>query len=125
DDRERDELSREAHLPDQLGAVEERTRSRLEGRREEDPAREPGKQVERVVRDVVRKENTEDEEVDRQEGERVDEPPRDPEHRPAVARMEVAPEEVREQLAVANEVGVDGHRAQCRGGARSSTLRRA
>ena len=45
-----DELAREAHLPDQLGAVEQRARRRLERGREEEPAREAREQVERVVR---------------------------------------------------------------------------
>ena len=33
----------------------------------------------------------------------------EPEHRAAVLRLEIAAEEVREQLAVADEVDVDGH----------------
>jgi plasmid stability protein len=54
-------------------------------------------------------EDAEDERVDPHEDERVRERPRDAEHRAAVLRVQVAPEEVPEELAVAVEVGVDRH----------------
>ena len=52
----------------------------------------------------------EDEQVDAEQHERIEERPDDAEHRALVLRLEVPPEEVREQLAVAEEIGVDRHR---------------
>ena len=113
DHRERDELAREADLLDQLGAVDHRARRRLQRDREEDPAGEAGEQVERVVRDAaVLDQHPEDDEVDAEQDERIQQRPGDAEHRALVLGLEIAPEEVREQLAVAEQVGVDRHRPE-------------
>ena len=126
DDREGDELAREAHLLDQLGAVDHRARARLERDGEEEPAGDPGEQVERVVRDLLLlvPDQAEDEQVDRHQRQRVDERPDDTERRAAVLGVEVAPEEIREELPVADEIGVDGHPRQCRGARRRHPRRR-
>ena len=57
-------------------------------------------------------EEREDEQVDPEQDERVHERPRDAEDGALVLRLQVAAEEIREELAVAEEVGVDGHRGQ-------------
>ena len=59
---------------------------------------------------LVLEEQPEDDQVDAQEHERIEERPEDPEQRSLVFRLEVPPEEVGEELAVAQEVGVDRHR---------------
>ncbi len=99
------------HLLDQLRAVDHRAGARLQRDREEDPAGDPGQQVERVVRHagVVVEDHAEHEQVHGHQRERVDERPEDAERRSPVFRLEVALEEVREELAVANEIGVHRH----------------
>src|SRR6266540_1269419 len=110
DDRERDELAREARLADQRCVVEHRARARLHRRREENPRREPREQVERVVRDVLRPpEDAEDEQVDAHQDERRHQHPDDAEQRALVLRLQVAPEEVSEQLPVGDQLRVDRH----------------
>jgi hypothetical protein len=65
------------------------------------------------VRDVaVLDQHPEDHEVDEQKDERVQQRPRDPEQGALVLGVEVAPEEVGEQLPVAVQVGVDRHRRE-------------
>ena len=54
----------------------------------------------------------EDDEVDAEQDERIQQRPRDAEQRALVLRVEVPPEEVREELAVAQQVGVDRHRPE-------------
>src|SRR5207244_3993242 len=84
--------------------------------REEDPDRETREQEERRVVDRNRlPEEREDEQVDPEQDERVHERPRDAEDGALVLRLEVAPEEVPEELAVPEEICVDGHgRGKCR-----------
>jgi hypothetical protein len=65
------------------------------------------------VRDrLVLEEQPEDDEVHAEQDERVEQRPDDAEDRPLVLRLEVAAEEIREQLAVAVEIGVDRHRRE-------------
>jgi hypothetical protein len=62
---------------------------------------------------LLPQEDAEDDEIDHHQRKRVDERPGDAEHRPAVTRVEVAPEQVREELSVPNEVGVHRHPTKC------------
>ena len=73
----------------------------------------PGEQVDRVVRDVRRSGRAaRRRQVDAEQDERIQQRPEDAEHRALVLRVEIAPEEVREELAVAQQVGVDHHRPE-------------
>ena len=117
DDRERDELAREAHLADEVRVLEEAPRRRLRRRREEHPRGKPAQEEEPVVvapdlGDAP--EHREDEQVDEHEDERVQERPSEPEDGAAVLRADVAPKEAPEELAIANYVGVNGHAEQSR-----------
>ena len=57
----------------------------------------------------------EDDEVDEHQRHRQRERPQEPERRSLVLRAQIALEEAREQLAVADQIGVDGHRGIVRG----------
>ena len=59
---------------------------------------------------LVLEDQPEDDEVDAEQNERVQERPEDAEQRSLVLRLEVPAEEIREELAVAQEIGVDRHR---------------
>src|SRR5262249_17850489 len=88
----------------------------LQGDREERPARDPGEEIQPVVRDpaALVEDDPEDDQVDDENGERVDERPHDPERRPAVLGGEVAPAAGGEQVAVPDEGGVHGHGSSVR-----------
>ena len=110
DDGESGQLPREARPANQRRVVEHRTRPGLDRRREEDPRREPGEQVQRVVRDRRRAPQVvEHEQVHAHQHERRDQHPDDAEHRSLVLGVQVAAEEVPEQLAIADQIGVDRH----------------
>ena len=125
DDGERNELAREARLPDQVRVVEHRPARRLQRRRDERPDGEPREQEQRVVAAVRERrvpDDAEDEQVDGHQQQRVGDRPDDAQRRAAVLRLEVAAEEVAEQLAVA--VDVDVTRCSCAiASARRSRLR--
>ena len=113
DDRERHELPWEAHLADEVRVLEQAPRRRLRRGREEHPGGKPAEEEEPVVvgPDLGDPpEHREDEQVHEHEHERVQERPAEPEHGAAVLRPNVAPEQASEELAVANYVGVNGHR---------------
>ena len=70
-----------------------------------------GEEINGVVRDLlVLEDQSENDQVDAQQDERVEERPENAEQRSLVLRLEVPAEEVREELAVAEEIGVDRHR---------------
>ena len=126
-DRERDELTRKAHLADEVGVLEQRPRRGLRRRREEHPRGKPAEEEEPVVvtPDLGDPpEHREHEQVDEHQDERVQERPPEPEERAAVLRADIAAKEAPEQLAIANYVGVNGHREQSRAAGRSTTLSR-
>ena len=117
DNRKGNQLPREAHLSDQVRVLDQAARGRLRGGREEDPRGEPAEEEEPVVaapdlRDAP--EEREDEQVDGHEHERVQQRPCEPEDRAAVLRAHVAAEQAREELSVTEDVGIDGHRGDCR-----------
>ena len=112
DDGERHELAREPRLPDQVRVVEHRARRRLQRRGDECPDGETREQEQRVVVDVREgrvPDDAEDEQVDAHQQQRVRHRPDDAERRAAVLRLQVAPEEVPEELAVPVDVGVRVH----------------
>ena len=85
----------------------------LERALEEDPRDEAGEQEERVVVDADGvEEHREDDPVDAHQGEWEHQRPAEPEHRAAVLHAQLAPEEVEEQVAVPEEVGVERHGRQ-------------
>ena len=127
DDRERHELAWEAHLADEIRVLEQAPRGRLRRGREEHPRGQAAEQEEPVVvaADLGdAPEHREDEQVHEHEHERVQQRPAEPEHRAAVLRADVAPEQASEELAIANYVGVNGHRGESRATGRSTTLSR-
>ena len=62
-----------------------------------------------VVGGLDLQQHAEDEQVDEHQHDRVRERPGEPEHRALVLRAQVAAEEAAEELAVADEVGVNRH----------------
>ena len=116
DHRERDELAREPHLLDQLGAVDHRARGRLQrdARRRASRRAPPAGRSGSAGSWCSVQSSAEDDQVDTKQDERVQERPGDAEDRALVLRLEVPPEEVGEELAVAQEIGVDRHRASVR-----------
>jgi len=57
----------------------------------------------------AREDDPEDEQVDTEQDQRIEERPEDAQQRSLVLRLEVTAEQVGEELAVANEVGVHRH----------------
>ena len=109
-DGQRQQLARETHLLHERCLAEQARARRSGGRLEEDPGQEARDDEQRVVLDSAEpEEDREDERVDADERERVRERPGDPEHGALVLDLELAPEEVREQLAVAVDVEPDRH----------------
>ena len=115
DHRQGDELAREPDLADDRGVLDDAPRPALQRRREEDPRRKAAEQEQPVVVRLGRlrlPEHREDDEVHEHERGRQRERPREPEERSLVLRAEIAAEEAAEQLAVAEQVGIDAHRAR-------------
>jgi hypothetical protein len=110
--REREKLAREAHLADEVRVLQHGARGGLQRGREEDPDRQPGEQEEPVVlvlRRLDLQEQREDEQVDEHQDDRVRQRPREPEHGALVLHAQVTAEEAAEELAIADEIGVDRH----------------
>src|SRR5581483_6683720 len=110
DDRERHELARETNLPDEIRVVEHRASRRLQCCGEERPHRESGEEEQRIVAPVRERRlphDAEHEQVYAHQHDRIHDRPEHAERRAAVLRLEVTAEQIPEQLAVANEIGVD------------------
>jgi hypothetical protein len=100
--------TRQPNLLDEAGMAEQARAGHLDRGLEEEPDQEPREQEERIVLDRDRAhDHREDEPVREHEHDRVDQRPRDPKRRAAVLHAQLAPEEVQEEIAVAEEIDVD------------------
>ena len=118
DDGQRQNVAWEAHLLHERRLGEEARARHLHRGLEEDPGDKPGEDEERVVLDLERlQEHREDERVDRHQRQRVDERPDQPEDRAAVLPVQLAAEDVQEQVRVPDDVGVEAHDAASLGAA--------
>ena len=102
---ERQRLGREHHLLDQPRVGVDGVGRLERGRGEERPRQNAGEEKQRIRLDGVgRKENSEDDGVDREQQQRIGQRPEKPEDRAAVAGLQIAGGEGRDELAVAVEV---------------------
>ena len=112
DDRERHELAGKADLADEVRVVEHRACRRLQRCGEERPDRKPGEQEQWVMAAVCERRlphDAEHEQIDAHEHDRIHDRPEHAERRAPILRLQVAAEEIPEQLAIAQDVGVDVH----------------
>jgi hypothetical protein len=102
-DRER--LARHGHLPDERLVLHDRARARVEGLREEVDDDEAGEDVDREVLDPVEPDDLPDHEpVDEQLAHRVDVRPDEAQHRPLVARAELATDQELQEVATPDDL---------------------
>ena len=107
---DRQQLGRKDGAPDEAGGGHQRGRPLDQRGRQPDPRKEPADQEERVrlgAGGARLEDDAEDEGVDREQQQRLDERPEEAEDRAAIARLELAQGERRQQAAVAEDPGGD------------------
>ena len=110
DDRDREQLPRQAHLLHEARLAEQARAGHLDRGLEEDPDEKAAQEEERIVVDRDRAHHDrEDQPVREHEHDRVDQRPGDPERGASVLHAQLAPEQVQEQVAIAEEVRVNRH----------------
>src|SRR5262249_31489460 len=108
---DRQHFGRKQHFLDQVAAGNQRTGGVRQGRREPRPRQNAAEHEKRVRSGfflLVRNDRREHERVDQQEQQRVDERPEKPEDRTAIAGLQLARDEARDEPAIAQQVGEVG-----------------